>query len=351
MLNDILKNAGVESADTYHERLKRCTTNQCRTIILQQAEAAEERAGKIVLDLYKSGRLSDEQVDLFITSYANKMMMGASDSERQNRGNQDVYTQNGLKWTPVGLNSNPHINELITRSLLKRWSRENVPVETIANRLEQNQAVSNWFSSVNIDTQAALISQVTGLGSQAVISLITKGRNGKVLSTAERVKIENVVQQGGGNTLATRERVNSNIQETRRGNQSSQFGTHAQQERKLEQPVTANGQANVKKLQIEIGQQNKHIVGTNEYTQAVRNGVKKSILEVEPQVLLSKIGRGQQVGNIKIGLPGSKERINFNHKIGQYYDNTSGKFIPTTIAIVHYSKRGIHIVPARPQGK
>ena len=119
----------------------------------------------------------------------------------------------------------------------------------------------------------------------------------------------------------------------------------------MEQPVTANGQANVKKLQIEIGQQNKHIVGTNEYTQAVRNGVKKSILEVEPQILLSKIGRGQQVGNIKIGLPGSKERINFNHKIGQYYDNTSGKFIPTTIAIVHYSKRGIHIVPARPQGK
>ena len=157
--------------------------------------------------------------------------------------------------------------------------------------------------------------------------------------------------KGGQNTLVTRERVNSNIQETRRGNQNSQFGTHAQQEMKLEQPVTANGQANVKKLQIETGQQNKHIVGTNEYTQAVRNGVNKSILEVEPQVLLPKIGGGQQVGNIRIGLPGSKERINFNYKIGQYYDNTSGKFIPTTIAIVHYSKRGIHIVPARPQGK
>ena len=36
--------------------------------------------------------------------------------------------------------------------------------------------------------------------------------------------------KGGQNTLATRERVNSNIQETRRGNQSSQFGTHAQRE-------------------------------------------------------------------------------------------------------------------------
>ena len=37
--------------------------------------------------------------------------------------------------------------------------------------------------------------------------------------------------KGGQNTLATRERVNSNIQETRRGNQSSEFKTHAQRER------------------------------------------------------------------------------------------------------------------------
>ena len=36
--------------------------------------------------------------------------------------------------------------------------------------------------------------------------------------------------KGGQNTLVTRERVTSNIQETRRGNQSSQFGTHAQRE-------------------------------------------------------------------------------------------------------------------------
>ena len=37
--------------------------------------------------------------------------------------------------------------------------------------------------------------------------------------------------KGGQNTLVTRERVNSNIQETRRGNQSSEFKTHAQRER------------------------------------------------------------------------------------------------------------------------
>ena len=78
-------------------------------------------------------------------------------------------------------------------------------------------------------------------------------RGGKVLPSVGR-KLPSVevastpsvpkMERGGGSRLATRERVNSNIQETRRGNQSSQFGTHAQQERKLEQPVTAHGQAN-----------------------------------------------------------------------------------------------------------
>ena len=41
----------------------------------------------------------------------------------------------------------------------------------------------------------------------------------------------NSVTRESGNWLPTRERVNQNIQETRRGNQSSQFGTHAQRKR------------------------------------------------------------------------------------------------------------------------
>ena len=41
----------------------------------------------------------------------------------------------------------------------------------------------------------------------------------------------NSVIRESGNWLPTRERVNQNIQETRRGNQSSQFGTHAQRKR------------------------------------------------------------------------------------------------------------------------
>ena len=68
----------------------------------------------------------------------------------------------------------------------------------------------------------------------------SRGGKVKVLPSVGRklpsVEVESIpsvpkMERGGGSRLATRERVNSNIQETRRGNQSSEFKTHAQRER------------------------------------------------------------------------------------------------------------------------
>ncbi|MEK9495582.1 polymorphic toxin type 50 domain-containing protein [Photorhabdus sp. P32] len=101
-------------------------------------------------------------------------------------------------------------------------------------------------------------------------------------------------------------------------------------------------------VSINQGQQNKHIPGTNEYKIASDAGLNKSIITVPPQTLLQKIGSGQQIGNIPIGTPGSKERINYGHVIGNYIDPQTGVSMPTTNGIVHYSKSGVHIVPARP---
>lgn len=60
-----------------------------------------------------------------------------------------------------------------------------------------------------------------------------------------------------------------------------------------------------------------------------------------------RAGSGQQIGNTPIGMPGSKERVNFGEPIGMYIDGT-GVAKSTTNGIIHYSKEGIHIVPARP---
>ncbi|WP_150540079.1 polymorphic toxin type 50 domain-containing protein [Actinobacillus vicugnae] len=60
-------------------------------------------------------------------------------------------------------------------------------------------------------------------------------------------------------------------------------------------------------------------------------------------------GSGRQIGKINVGLPGSKERVHFNKVIGDYIDPITEKRLPTTIGIIHYSKNGYHVVPARPK--
>lgn len=105
-----------------------------------------------------------------------------------------------------------------------------------------------------------------------------------------------------------------------------------------------NSNTNIK---IDINKQNKHIQGTNEFKTANQSGISRSILTENIEDLLPKLGTGQQVNNIRIGLAGSKERIDFGKVIGYYIDEAGNK-LPTTKGIVHYSKNGTHIVPAKP---
>jgi len=101
-------------------------------------------------------------------------------------------------------------------------------------------------------------------------------------------------------------------------------------------------------VKIDMNKQNKHIEGTNEYKTSNQNGTQKSIVTVNPDVLVNKIGTGQQVGNLPVGVAGSKERINFGTTIGYYVDAKTGQRLPTTNGIVHYSSTGAHIVPSAP---
>ncbi|MFP2469243.1 polymorphic toxin type 50 domain-containing protein [Pseudescherichia vulneris] len=102
------------------------------------------------------------------------------------------------------------------------------------------------------------------------------------------------------------------------------------------------------KTSINKGQQNKHVPGTNEFKIASEAGLNKSVLTVQPDSLLPKLGTGQQVGNTPVGTLGSKERINYGQPIGNYIDPQTGVSTPTTNGIVHYGNNGVHIVPARP---
>ncbi|WP_420220217.1 polymorphic toxin type 50 domain-containing protein [Pseudomonas orientalis] len=92
---------------------------------------------------------------------------------------------------------------------------------------------------------------------------------------------------------------------------------------------------------IKWSAQEKHFPAHNSYTPG------RSVLSSDPRKLAESAGTGQQVGNIPVGMPGSKERVNFGGPIGTYIDG-AGAATPTANGIIHYSKDGIHIVPARP---
>ena len=106
---------------------------------------------------------------------------------------------------------------------------------------------------------------------------------------------------------------------------------------------------NLNNLEIEISKQNKHLENTNEYKVSLANGQQKSLITVSLDSLKGYVGTGQQVGKTEIGLPGSKERVNFNKNIGIYIDPVTGNQTPTTMGIIHYSKNGYHVVPAKPK--
>ena len=94
---------------------------------------------------------------------------------------------------------------------------------------------------------------------------------------------------------------------------------------------------------IDWGQQGKHIVGNNNYIPG------RSILQADPEYLANWAGTGEPVNSVAEGQPGYRERVDFGFIIGKYIDVT-GTSQDTTVGIIHYSKTGIHIVPARPSG-
>lgn len=98
-------------------------------------------------------------------------------------------------------------------------------------------------------------------------------------------------------------------------------------------------------LSLNKGQQDKHIVGTNNYIEG------RSILTADPQELIDMYAGEGFFFQKRNG--DWKERTWFEHDdvIGKYIDK-DGNSIETTKGIIHYSKRkGVHVVPSNPKGE
>lgn len=97
---------------------------------------------------------------------------------------------------------------------------------------------------------------------------------------------------------------------------------------------------------INRGHHEKHVLGPK-YDKL------RSILSADPEYLAQWAGKGVSANGIPLGKPGCSERVDFGFVIGNFHEvDLSKKKVlsrqPTTVGIIKYSKKGIHIVPARP---
>ena len=76
---------------------------------------------------------------------------------------------------------------------------------------------------------------------------------------------------------------------------------------------------------INKGKHDEHISGTNNYKQELEKGNHKSILTENPEKLLKNYaGKG-------VRISANKERADFRHGLGQYYNKETGIYVDTTL--------------------
>ncbi|WP_156804809.1 CARDB domain-containing protein [Synechococcus sp. PCC 6312] len=96
---------------------------------------------------------------------------------------------------------------------------------------------------------------------------------------------------------------------------------------------------------INPDKQGRHIPGHRRFIPG-----RSELTHPNPQSLIDQFaGKGQAANKIPIGQPGSNERVDFGETIGNFVDQDTGIKIPTTIGTIRYSKKDVHIVPARPK--
>ena len=100
-------------------------------------------------------------------------------------------------------------------------------------------------------------------------------------------------------------------------------------------------------LRVHPGRQGKHMLGQNNYENAIRRGKNPSVFygTVEDAQRLVDEFAGKGVLTDKMG---TTERVNFNRVIGRYIDESAKKSVDTTWGTIRYSKDGVHIVPSDP---
>ncbi|WP_081298499.1 VENN motif pre-toxin domain-containing protein [Gilliamella sp. wkB108] len=288
---------GYDEVDKLQEQYNDCKTDECRNNVYNEYMQKEQEAGQKLVELYRSGGLSEDEYFLLVSWYSDAMRDGIMEGQIDNRwnhsfGSWDIYDASGWDFTQTGLVNNPYLSEIRGLVLLNKWRSEGLSESEIQEKFIHDAILGSFASAPNVNqiihkirNEGLSYEDALMLASNALYGkIISEAMNGKVLppkgnknSENHNIKEVNVeegrttkesiidgasdagstagkgtnankplnktdlehqygkgnVEQGGGNYKETKDNIYDNQVTNQKANESSNFGEHVKNEKDL----------------------------------------------------------------------------------------------------------------------
>lgn len=152
-LYEKLKDADIGSIDDLQKRYKGCAGDgACERDIRNEYRNQENEAGKKLLGLYQSGRLTRDEYNVLVVDYAIAMLEGVKEGQRNGEGAGflDIYSVSGADWAPAGVIGNPYVDAIRTSEKVAEWKRQGLSNEKIVTLAQQDGLIGSNLAPVDV---------------------------------------------------------------------------------------------------------------------------------------------------------------------------------------------------------
>uniref|UniRef100_UPI000A6D1C61 hemagglutinin repeat-containing protein n=1 Tax=Gilliamella sp. Nev6-6 TaxID=3120252 RepID=UPI000A6D1C61 len=147
---------GYDEVDKLQQQYNDCKTEECKANVYNQYIQKEQEAGRRLVDLYKTGKLSEDEYYQLVTWYSDTMLEGIKQSQIDNSKNHsfvdwDINDASAWDWTASNIINNPYLNEIRSLILLDKWRSEGLSESEIQERFIKNGILDSFGSGPEVN--------------------------------------------------------------------------------------------------------------------------------------------------------------------------------------------------------
>ncbi|KDN09383.1 filamentous hemagglutinin family outer membrane protein [Gilliamella apicola] len=147
---------GYDEVDKLQQQYNDCKTEECKANVYNQYMQKEQEAGQRLVDLYKAGKLSEDEYYQLVTWYSDTMLEGIKQSQIDNSrnhsfGDWDINDASAWDWTVSNIINNPYLNEIRSLILLDKWRSEGLSESEIQERFIKNGILDSFGSGPEVN--------------------------------------------------------------------------------------------------------------------------------------------------------------------------------------------------------